>query len=338
MTCGLRQAGVEVIAGVDFDENAEATYLKNNKGSEFIRADVNRLQTKFFEKKFQIDRFDDDMIFVGCSPCQYYSIIRSSKEKSAKTRNLLLRFQRFVEYYRPGYVVIENVPGLMTNPESALNTFLPFLNAAGYNKADLGNCEYGIVNMKDYEIGQNRRRFSLIATRLDKTVSLPKKSNKTISVRDVIGDVRKFPVIEAGSVDLDKKRMHSTIGMSELNLRRIREVPADGGTRLAFKDNPELQLDCYVGRDNAFTDVYGRMFWDRPSPTITTKFLSISNGRFGHPEQDRGISLREGASLQSFPRNFVFETDSLTVASRLVGNAVPPKYAKKLGQILLGEV
>ena len=104
---------------------------------------------------------------------------------------------------------------------------------------------------------------------------------------------------------------------------------------MSFKDNPELQLKCYAGKDNSFRDVYGRLYWDRPSSTITTKFLSISNGRFGHPEQNRGISIREGASLQSFPNDYNFETDSITTAARLIGNAVPPEYGRRLGQTLL---
>ena len=96
-----------------------------------------------------------------------------------------------------------------------------------------------------------------------------------------------------------------------------------------------MQLKCYAGKDNSFRDVYGRLYWDRPSSTITTKFLSISNGRFGHPDQNRGISIREGASLQSFPNDYNFETDSITTAARLIGNAVPPEYGRRLGQTLL---
>ena len=167
--------------------------------------------------------------------------------------------------------------------------------------------------------------------------SMPsEKETEEIHVRDVIGNENIFPRIEAGTKDADKLRFHSAKSLSELNLRRIQCVHPDGGTRLDFKDNPELQLRCYEGKDNSFRDVYGRMFWDKPSPTITTKFLSISNGRFGHPVQNRGLSIREGAALQSFPANYRFETDSITTAARLIGNAVPPEYGKRLGQTLLG--
>ena len=335
MTNGLIQAGIDVIAGVDLDSEAKETYEANNHGAIFINADLNRLHTDYFEKKLGINRFDDDMIFVGCSPCQFYSIIRSSKEKSIKTKNLLLRFRRFVDYYRPGYLLIENVPGILTNKDSAWKEFFPFLEAAGYNNLATGNCKYDIVNMKDYGIAQNRKRFSLIATRLDRPVHLPEKDNEELHVSDIIRNEELYPRIEAGTRDTDKVRFHSTNSLSEINIRRIQRVHQDGGTRLDFKDDPELQLKCYEGKDNSFRDVYGRMFWDKPAPTITTKFLSISNGRFGHPEQNRGISIREGAALQSFPYEYRFETESNTTAARLIGNAVPPEYGKRLGQTVL---
>lgn len=335
MTYGLRQAGIDVIAGIDLDSEARATYEWNNQPSVFLNRDLNHLPTKYLEEKLGVHRNDDEMIFVGCSPCQFYSIIRSSKEKSAKTKNLLLTFQRFVEYYRPGYLLVENVPGIVTNKKSAWKSFLPFLERAGYNNIEIGNCKFDIINMKDYGVGQNRKRFSLIATRLHKTVQLPQKDNHVLSVRDVIGNSNRFPRIPSGNKDSDEVRFHTTRALSDINLRRIHQVRHNGGTRMDFKDDPELQLQCYVGKDKSFTDVYGRMFWNRPSPTITTKFLSISNGRFGHPSQDRGLSIREGAALQSFPDTYKFVTSSITTAARLIGNAVPPEYAKRLGQVIL---
>ena len=335
MTCGLRQAGINVIAGVDFDSAAKETYEYNNKGSVFVDADITKLESEYFEKEFNIKKYDDNMIFVGCSPCQFYSIIRSSKEKSKKTKDLLLQFERFVDYYRPGYVLVENVPGIMTNKDSVLPKFLAFLTELGYGTPNSDKCKYDVVNMKNYGIPQNRKRFSLIATRLDKVVNLPKKENVLHTVREAIGNVDEFPVIPAGYKDMDIERFHSTRSLTEINIERLQHTSHDGGTRLEWKDNPKLQLNCYIGKDNIFRDVFGRLQWDKPSSTITTKFLSISNGRFGHPEQDRGISVREGAVLQSFPRDYCFKTNSITVASRLIGNAVPPEYGKRLGRLIL---
>lgn len=335
MTNGLIQAGIEVIAGIDLDSEAKETYEYNNHGAIFVNDNITKLPLEYFENKFGVHRNDDEMIFVGCSPCQFYSIIRSSKEKSRKTKDLLLYFEKFIEYYRPAYVLVENVPGIMSNKETILNEFLSKIDELGYGNKENGRCVYDIVNMKDYGIPQNRKRFSLIATRLDRPVHLPEKQKEELHVRDVIGDENIFPRIEAGTRDTDKLRFHSARSLSDINLRRIQRVHPDGGTRLDFKDDPELQLKCYEGKDNSFRDVYGRMFWDKPSPTITTKFLSISNGRFGHPVQNRGISIREGAALQSFPDNYRFETESITTAARLIGNAVPPEYGRRLGQTIL---
>ncbi|EJU51254.1 cytosine specific DNA methyltransferase [Neisseria meningitidis 93003] len=104
---------------------------------------------------------------------------------------------------------------------------------------------------------------------------------------------------------------------------------------MAFAHIPELQLECFIGKDNSFKDTFGRLWWDKPAPTITTKFFSISNGRFAHPEEDRALSLREGATLQSFPRNYVFKAGSRDKIARLIGNAVPPMYAEKIGRAIV---
>ena len=277
------------------------------------------------------------MVFVGCSPCQFYSIIRSSKEKSRGTKDLLLFFQNFIEYYRPGYILVENVPGIMSNKETVLNDFLQKLEELGYGNKENGHCVYDIVNMKNYGIPQSRRRFSLIATRLNRKVHLPEYENHIVTVRETIGNEELFPKIPAGFSDDNINRFHSTRHLAPINIKRIKMVKKNGGDRMAFKDNPELQLKCYIGRDNSFRDVYGRLAWDKPSSTITTKFLSITNGRFGHPVQNRGLSVREGAVLQSFPYTYHFKTDSITTAARLIGNAVPPRYAWYLGQIIMGE-
>lgn len=337
MTNGLIQSGIEVIAGVDLDSDAQATYEANNNGAKFINDDVTKLPLNFFEEKFEVQRNDDEMIFVGCSPCQFYSIICSSKEKSRNTKDLLLYFEKFVDYYRPGYILVENVPGIISNRETILNDFLQKIEALGYGNRENGRCVYDVVNMKNYGVPQNRKRFSLIATRLDRQVHLPEHTNHIMTVQEAIGNEEFYPRIPAGYRDDNLQRCHSTRSLSPINMERIQSVPHNGGTRIAFRDNPHLQLKCYINRDNYFRDVYGRLFWDRPSSTITTKFLSFTNGRFGHPEQDRCISVREGATLQSFPYTYQFVTNSIQTAARLIGNAVPPEYGRRLG-LLLQEV
>lgn len=333
MTCGLRQAGVDVIAGVDFDKDCKETYEINNPGSSFVLADITKLPSNHFAKEFGLQKNYDKLIFIGCSPCQYYSIINTSKEKSQKSKDLLRDFRRFIRYYNPGYVLVENVPGIETREDSVLPEFLSFLEKRKYT------VKFQIINMHHYGVPQNRRRFSLIASRVDKNIDLPApdKEENLLMLRDVLGKENGFISIPAGHRD-ETDFMHTSAGLEKKNIERLKKTPHDGGTRLSWKDDSELQLPCYVGNDNSFVDVYGRMFWNKPASTITTKFYSISNGRFAHPNENRAISLREGAVIQTFPRDYIFKTQSMGVAAKLIGNAVPPKYAKRLGEVIIKSV
>ena len=306
MTCGLRQAGINVIAGIDFDKDAKKTYEYNNPGTVFVQANIKDLKSDYLEQNFNLQKNDDKLIFVGCSPCQFYSIIHSDKEKSFHSKDLLMDFARFIDYYKPGYVLVENVPGILSHKNSILPVFLEKLREIGY-----GNIVYKVVDMSYYKVPQSRRRFSLIATRLKMAhVYLPIPEKKNMVLHEAIGEKNGFPKIKA-------KTKHN------------------GGSRLDWANNPELQLRCFIGKDNSFKDTYGRMWWNKPSPTITTKFFSISNGRFGHPEEDRAISIREGATIQTFPKSYIFKTGSIAAAAKLIGNAVPPEYARRLGEILI---
>lgn len=327
MTCGLRQAGVNVIAGVDFAEECKETYEFNNNGSSFICADIKSLDVEVLEKEYGICRNDDKLVFVGCSPCQYYSIIHSRKDKSRTSKDLLLEFMRFVSYYNPGFVLVENVPGLLSKEDSIYPEFRAFLEKKEYRIAD------EIVDMSYYGVPQTRRRFSLVASRLGIDVRLPEKESRQSKLREAIGSQNGFPPIPAGHID-KTEFMHTTTSLSEKNLKRVQRVPHDGGSRLAWKDDPELQLRCYIGKDKSFRDVYGRLRWDAPSATITTNFVNTSSGRFSHPEEDRGLSIREGATLQTFPKDYVFKAKSIRANARIIGNAVPPEYGRRLGELL----
>lgn len=325
MTCGLRQAGINVIAGVDLDNEAKETYEFNNPGSEFILTDIKKLKSDYFEKHFGLSRKDDHLIMVGCSPCQYYSIINTDHTKAELSKDLLMNFARFISYYRPGYVLVENVPGIVTNKETILPKFLNKLEKLGYRHVE------EIIDMSQYGVPQSRKRFSLIATRLKHVeIHLPEKSDKILHVSDVLGIKNGFSKIEAGHRDMTEFQ-HTAAGLNDVCLQRMQLTPHDGGNRLSWANRHNLQLNCYVGKDDIFKDNFGRMWWNRPAPTITTKFFSISNGRFAHPEEDRAISIREGATLQSFPKNYIFKTHSIAVAARLIGNAVPCEYARRLG-------
>lgn len=330
MTCGLRQAGIEVIAGVDFDIDCKETYEYNNPGSTFVYSDITKLEVDYFEKNLKVAKGDDNLILIGCSPCQYYSIINTKKKKSKKSKNLLLDFSKFVEYYNPGYILIENVPGIETRKDSVLPRFLSFLRKNGYKYV-----VKEVIDMSYYGVPQSRKRFSLIASRV-RNVSLPQKEETQSLLKDYISVENGFPIIPAGYKD-ETDFNHTVAGLNKINLKRLAKTEKNGGTRMGWKDDPELQLKCYIGKDDSFKDVYGRMAWNKPASTITTKFFNISNGRFAHPEQDRAISLREGATLQTFPKDYVFKTVSVAATAKLIGNAVPPEYARRLGEIIINK-
>ncbi len=325
VSLGFQQAGIEVLGGIDIDQSCQETY-QNNIKAKFLPKDVSHLEKDVVGDFFGIKKNQDDLIFVGCSPCQYYSNIKTDKKKSKDSRLLLADFQEFVDFYRPGYVFIENVPGLDKNPESPLGKFKKFLKTNGYV------FDEDVLNAKYYGVPQNRRRYVLIATRVRKDLKLPEADRSNVkTVKNAIGNYKKFPPIKHGQKD-SSVFIHSAARLSKINLKRIKATQHDGGGRLGWKDKT-LQPTCYKNHQG-HTDVYGRLYWDKPSPTITTRFVSYSNGRYGHPEQDRAISLREGATLQSFPEDFVFYSDSQGTVAKMIGNAVPPKLAEAIGKTI----
>lgn len=335
VTCGFLQAEIDVLAGIDNEISCRDTYIINNNGINqhgisFICEDISTYQPQDLEDELGIHPYEDEMIFVGCSPCQYYTNMKTTKEKSKESRTLLEEFRRFVDYFRPGYIFIENVPGLKNNPESPLGQFQLFLQDNGYS------FDENVVNAKYFGVPQNRRRYILIASRLttpENPIQIPEQDRINVrTVRDAIGNTNLFPPIQAGVMDRSDFQ-HSTAKITPINLNRLANTPLDGGDRTAWANNEKLQLNCYINHDG-HTDVYGRMAWDRPSPTITTKFCSISNGRYGHPEQLRAISLREGATLQSFPRNYIFYSRGQGSIAKMIGNAVPPLLAKSIGETI----
>jgi DNA (cytosine-5)-methyltransferase 1 len=330
MSYGMQQAGIRILAGIDFDKTCEETYKVNIKGARFIHADVFDLDEKKLEKELSLKRNDKDLILIGCSPCQFWSIINTKKSKSEKSKNLLKEFKRFVEYFEPGYVVVENVPGVLRRKsESGLEEFVIWLKKHKYN------IHHNIHEVSEYGVPQHRKRFTLIANRVTKAELQPIKSDKNKqTVRSVLGVNNGFPKIKAGHRD-SSAFMHTVAGLKEINIKRLALTKKNGGTRLAYAENSELAPNCHINDKTNFKDTYGRMWWDKPSPTITTKFFSISNGRFAHPEEDRAISLREGAVLQSFPKNYVFKSTSIANTARMIGNAVPPKYATAIGKAIV---
>jgi len=328
MSYGMKLAGIDVLAGIDHEENCKKTYEANIKGAKFILADVFELKPAFLQRKLKLKKNDDELILIGCSPCQFWSIINTDKRKSKESKNLLIEFRRFVEFLKPGFIVVENVPGVLREKkESGLEDFIEWLEKEenGYQ------VHFSVHNVCDYGVPQSRKRFTLVANRVSNKKIFPAKVTEIpITVAQVLGENNGFPKIMQGHRD-ETDFLHTVQKVTDASMERLSYVKKDGGNRFGFADIKHLQLKCFIGRDSSFKDTYGRLWWNRPSPTITTKFYAISNGRFAHPEEDRALSLREGATLQSFPKSYKFYGTSISGIARLIGNAVPPEYAKHIG-------
>lgn len=330
MSHGMQKAGIKILAGIDFDNSCKETYEANIKGAEFIYEDVFDYREADLEERLNLQKNDDNLILIGCSPCQFWSIINTDKKKSSKSKSLLVEFRRFVEYFNPGYVVVENVPGVLRKKgESGLEDFIAWLREQKYK------VHFDIHNVSEYGVPQNRKRFTLIANRISDLELEPIKSEgDKLTVFDVIGEHNGFPKVKAGHKD-KTDFMHTVASLQQINIERLKLTKKNGGSRMSYVNSEELAPKCHKDDTTNFKDTYGRMWWERQSPTITTKFFSMSNGRFVHPEEDRAISIREGAVLQSFPKDYIFKTSSMAKTARMIGNAVPPKYAEAIAKAII---
>lgn len=324
---GLIDSGVSVEAGIDFDPDCEFAY-STNIGARFLERDVATLGADELEKLWGEGRF---RLLAGCAPCQPFSTHRRGADPSADARwSLLNHFARLVQEAEPDFVTMENVPGLARTDVFA--SFVRTLETAGYSVA------HKVIYCPDYGLAQNRRRLVLIASKLG-DIDFPERTHlprNYKSVRDVIG---KLPPLLPGGADPEDP-LHKSRDLSEINLKRIR-ASKPGGTWLDWPE--ELRAACHKKSSGAsFRSVYARMEWDKPSPTITTQSHNYGTGRFGHPSQDRPISLREAAMLQGFPKSYRFAPDGGSVyfstIGRLIGNAVPPIVGRIVGAVLRAQV
>lgn len=332
LTKGLSLSGIKVLAGIDNNSLCQATYNTNNTPSRFICANIKEYMPHDLLNEFPLLRSidKDDLLFAGCAPCQPFSQANKSEERSPDA-TLLSQFGRFVKFFLPGQVVIENVPGIAhVKGNSTFKRFLRLLYDNDYNVV------FKPINAKYFGVPQNRIRMLVIATRgipaqLPRPTHavIPQKNQKRlVTVRDAIAH---FPPLKAGQ-SISEIPNHVASNVSPLNLERLQHTPPDGGGR---RDWPErLFLSCHSGGHKGHTDVYGRMYWDRPAPTLTCKCHSISNGRYAHPEQDRAISLREAAAIQTFPDDYIFYGSNTAIAAQ-IGNAVPVLLGKAIGEHIL---
>lgn len=334
MTKGLIDAGIQVLAGIDSNPRCRETYETNNHNT-YLQCDICELTPADLKTRFPELNNEDDVLLVGCAPCQPFSSLRkeeydeNGKPIPHKSVNLLTEFGRFVKGIRPAHVMVENVPGLKGKGADVLNKFKNMLIKEGYM------FDEKILYAKNYGVPQNRRRYILIASRRFHPV-IPNSTHGAkqglLPYCTVRQTIEKYPPIACGETDKNIAN-HCSSQLSDLLLERIRATPHDGGSRTDWPK--DLILECHKSF-KGHTDVYGRMKWDEPSPTLTVKCFSLSNGRFGHPEQDRAISLREAAALQTFPDDYIFY-GSIQEIGKQIGNAVPVLLANVMGTYILNE-
>jgi DNA (cytosine-5)-methyltransferase 1 len=312
---GFIQEGFHVSAGVDVDAACRFPFSANNNGK-FLQRDVRKLAPSILKQEFGDA---ETRILVGCAPCQPFSTYSQGRPENEKW-HLLRHFGRLVKAIHPEIVSMENVPDL--KKFSVYDDFVAKLERERYHLSE------HVVFCPDYGIPQTRTRLVLLASRLGPIRLLP-PTHKKGNYPTLAEAIRDMPKIGAGESD-PHDTLHYARKLNDLNLRRIR-ASKPGGT---WRDWPDdLVLDCHAEKTgDGYAAVYGRMEWDQPAPTMTTHCTGYGNGRFGHPEQDRAISLREAALIQSFPRHYRFvEPDAkpnMRNVSRLIGNAVPVRLGR----------
>lgn len=329
LTHGLQRAGLNVIAGVDFEESCKYAY-ENNNNAIFLQRDITTIEPNEVNALFPQNTIK---ILAGCAPCQPFSKYTSRYRKEGYQDDkwrLLYYFGNIIEEVQPEVIAMENVPELQAT--DVFRDFTNRLNEMNYHVWS------SVVYCPDYGVPQKRKRLVLLASSLGNISLIPPthQPNEYVTVRNAIGQL---PALLAGQND-PVDFLHTCTGLSEKNIRRI-QASVPGGT---WRDWPEeLQLSCHKkDSGSSYPSVYGRMEWDEPSPTMTTQFYGYGNGRFGHPSQDRAISLREGAILQSFPPNYQFVENINSINKRKlgvqIGNAVPVELGRAIGNSIINHL
>jgi DNA (cytosine-5)-methyltransferase 1 len=328
LTHGLQQVGLNVVSGFDSDESCKFAYEANNN-SKFFHKDICFLSSEEVNNHFVDAKIK---VLVGCAPCQPFSSYNYKQNVLEEDKwKLLYEFTRLIQDVKPDIVSMENVPQLLNFQKvPVFQDFVRSLESLGYY------ISYKLVFAPDYGIAQKRKRLILLASRFDEIEIIPPTHTKKnyLTVMDAIGELPPLEHGESDSVDF----IHKASKLSELNIQRLKASKPGGSWKYDWSD--DLLLKCHrIDSGKTYGSVYGRMKWDDQAPTITTFCTGIGNGRFGHPEQNRAISLREAAILQSFPIDYKFAANKKTLKhstiARQIGNAVPPALGRVIGMSIV---
>lgn len=330
---GFQNAGIDIAFALDIDPDARNTFTQNFSDTIFCEKSITEVCSADLLPVIKKHK-NSYKLFCGCAPCQPFTKQNTEHPKYDKRRNLLTQFGSIIKEFKPDFVFVENVPGLQKVTKNKRGPFPAFKKCL----AEMGYyITYGVVSAQDYGAPQLRRRFVLLASQ-HREITIPPPThgdncdNPYKTVRNAIADL---PPIAAGETykkpDISN---HRAADLSEINMARIMASAPNGGGRNNWPK--ELWPACYTKTDAngnthaGHTDCYGRLWWDKPATGLTTRCISYSNGRFGHPEQNRAISVREAARLQGFDDDFKF-TGNLSSMAKQIGNAVPVDLAFAMG-------
>ena len=320
LTRGLLDAGIDVRVGVDVDKTCAYPYTENN-GVRFLNKSVDKLKSD--ELRSYLDT-DKPLLLAGCAPCQTFSAYNGKASENDPKWWLLKEFGRLIQELSPDFVTMENVPRLIN--KNVYQEFLSYLKNPEYNISSK------VIDCSKYGVPQTRSRLVFLAS-LHGELALQPSNEFGEPARNVRDVIHGLTPIEAGETD-QSDELHTAANLDSINMRRIKASKA-GGT---WQDWPsEILANCHKKPTGAkYLNVYGRMEWEKLAPTLTTNFYGFGTGRFGHPEQNRALSLREGALLQGFPLEYQFikkgEKVFRKTVGRLIGNAVPVLLGKAIGE------
>lgn len=343
LSWGLKKAGFHVCLGVDTDTAALKTYKRNLKRTKILKKDIKEVTGEEISKLTGINK-GDVFLLAGCPPCQGFSNL-GKREVNNSLNQLVFEYVRLINELIPGFVLMENVPGMSKGIGKDIFSSVVEELEKEYI------IQYDTLNAADYGVPQIRKRLVLHGIRKDIYEKLLKKNNvtelpliplKTFSKikekgkkewRTVGETIMDLPYIEAGGkCSYPNIYNHVARKLSDTNKRRLDYIRKHGGDRANIAEN--MQLDCHKKENVSYTDTYGVLDLNKPSPTITSGCTIISKGRYGHPVQNRGLSVREAARLQSFDDSFIFD-GTIGEMSLQIGNAVPPKLAQASGKTIL---
>lgn len=310
VTEGLRRIGFNVLAAVDSDPLCCRTYRANHKSVHLYEGDIQRVVPAKIRKHISY-RGSIDLLVV-CAPCQPFSTQNKKRFQDDPRAALILQSIKFIKEFSPSLVFFENVPGIAVN--GPLDQLRRDLARHGYTLGDPR-----VIDAADCGVAQRRERCIMVAAKEPKRIDLFYSSIRARSSKSVADAIRHLPALNSGDRD-PSDPLHFARQHHPITLERLKHIPKNGGSRSSLP--PQLQLECHKGRDGDFPDVYGRMKWENVAPTLTTGCTDLTKGRYAHPRDDRAITLREAALLQSFPRSYHFYGNSGQIA-RQIGNAVP---------------